>query len=263
MSERRVQWLEDLGSEFARVALEHETAPRRFVPALRRQAWWPASRRAGALLVVVAVVLLSGVAYAVPVTRSAIEDVTGSFSGWFGGDDRGAPGRALRPEDDAPGWVRDRGGRLIAETNGVGLYVTRHHSQDGTTQLTFALGRGIGLGDSIEGWRHRFAQHAVVVLGPTSVDGKTWDERGRFPLLGVTARSVDRVELQYDTGPPLVERDVDGGFVLMADAHRALRELVAYDEQGRELERTRVGHIDLRQVCRDIRGCPAGHLVGP
>ena len=222
-----------------------------------------ATRRRAVVAALSATLLLSGVAYALPVTRNAIEDVTGSFSGWFGGDDRRAPGRALLPEDDAPGWVRDRGGRLIAETDGVGLYVTRHHSKDGTTQLTFALGREIGLGASIEGWRQRFAQHAVVVLGPTSVDGKTWDERGRFPLLGLTARSVDRVELGYDTGPPLVEREVDGGFVLMADAHRALRELVAYDVQGRELERTRVSHIDLRQVCRDIRGCPPGRLVGP
>lgn len=210
-----------------------------------------------------ATLLLSGGAYALPVTRNAIEDVTGSFAGWIAGDAKPAPGRALRPEDDAPGWVRDRGGRLIAETNGVGLYVTRHRSQDGTTQLTFALGRGFGLGASIEGWRERFAQHAVVVLGPAPVAGKTWDERGRFPLLGLTARSVDRLELRYDTGPPLVDRAVDRGYVMMADAHRGLRELVAYDVEGRELERTPVRHIDLRQVCRDERGCPPGSLVGP
>jgi hypothetical protein len=222
-----------------------------------------ATRRRAVVAALSATLLLSGGAYAVPVTRDAIEGVTGSFAGWVAGDEKPAPGRALRAEDDAPGWVRDRGGRLIAETDGVGLYVTRHHSQDGTTQLTFALGRAIGLGGSIEGWRERFDQQAVVVLGPTSVDGKTWDKRGRFPLLGLTARSVDHVELQYDTGPPLVEPDVDGGFVLMADAHRALRELVAYDVHGRELERTRVGHIDLRQVCRDARGCPPGRLVGP
>jgi hypothetical protein len=95
---------------------------------------------------------------------------------------------------------RERGGRLIAETDGIGLYVTRTESSDGSTQLNFALGTGVGLGDSVEGWRERFDEHAIVVLGPTSVRGKPWDRRGRFPLLGVTARSVDRVELRYETG---------------------------------------------------------------
>jgi hypothetical protein len=264
VTEQRIRLLDDLGAEFARVAEEHETASRRFVPPRGWRTRRPATRRGGvALALVVTVLLASGGAYAVPVTRSAIEDVTGSFAGWAAGDEEQAPGRALRTEDDAPAWVRERGGRLIAETDGVGLYVTRTKSQDGSTLLMFALGKGIGLGDSIEGWRKRFDEHAVVVLGPTPVRGRPWDRRGRFPLLGVTARSVDRVELRYATGPPLVAGGVDGGFVLMVDARRALRELIAYDAADRELERTDVSHIDLRRVCSDERGCPPGRLVGP
>jgi hypothetical protein len=49
----------------------------------------------------------------------------------------------------------------------------------------------------------------------------------------------------------------------MADARRALREIVAYDTAGRELERSDVSHIDRQRVCFDIRGCPPGRLVGP
>lgn len=53
------------------------------------------------------------------------------------------------------------------------------------------------------------------------------------------------------------------GFVLMADARRALRELVAYDAAGRELERTDVSYIGRQRVCFDERSCPPGRLVGP
>jgi hypothetical protein len=50
---------------------------------------------------------------------------------------------------------------------------------------------------------------------------------GRFPLMGLTARSLERVELRYEQGPPLVETGLDGGFILLADAGRRLHELLA------------------------------------
>jgi hypothetical protein len=59
----------------------------------------------------------------------------------------------------------------------------------------------------------------------------------RFPLFGVTARSVERVELRYASGPPLVAEGVNGGFVLMADATRPLREVIVYSADGHELDR--------------------------
>jgi hypothetical protein len=248
VTEPPVRMLDELGAEFARVAALPEA----------RRSRRPAKRRGAVALALVAALLVSGVAYAVPATRAAIEDV----AGWLAGDDGAAPGRAVRPDDDAPSWVREHGGRLIAESGGVGLYVTRTESQDGT-QLNFSLGKGIGLGDSLEGWREQFDEHAIVVLGPASVRGEPWDRRGRFPVLGLTARSVERVELRYDRGPPLAAGGLQGGFVLMADARRALREIVAYDAAGRELERTDVGHIDMRSVCRDVRGCPPGRLDRP
>ncbi len=101
------------------------------------------------------------------------------------------------------------------------------------------------------------------MLGPGSFDGRTWDAQGRFALMGLTARSVDRLELRYATGPPLVERGVHGGFVLLADARRPLRALVAYDRAGRELERKDVSYIDLSRICRDERGCPPGEWTYP
>ncbi len=199
----------------------------------------PARRPGSVLLALVAAMLLSGVAYAVPATRAAIDDVTGSFAGWVAGDEDEVPGRPLRAEDEAPSWVREEGGRLIAKTDGVPLYVTRTASEDGTL-LGFSLGEGVSISGSntIEGWREEFDDHAVVVLG--TVPARPVDEGKRFPLFGVTARSVERVELQYASGPPLVANDVDGGFVLMADATRALSELVVYTADGRELERTDV-----------------------
>lgn len=230
MTGHHIAMLEELGAEFARVADEHEGARR-----LRRSrsgALGPSRR--GVALAASAVLALSAGAYAVPTTRAAIDDLTGSFAAWVAGTDADPPGRALRPADDAPRWVAESGGRLIAESGGVKLFVTRTHTERRGTDLGFSLGGTLAAFDSIDGWRERFDKHAIVLLGST---GAT-DSRGRNPLLGVTARSVDSVELRYASGPPLTADGIDGGFVLLADAQRATREIVAYDSDGRELDRT-------------------------
>jgi hypothetical protein len=248
MTEPRIQLLDDLGAEFARVAAEHERRPRR----ARLRSYTATPIRALAVAIGVLVLLGAG-AYAVPPTRAAIDDLTSRFAGWLGSDEGPAPGRALRPDDDVPDWVTDTDDvRVIAEASGVKLYATR----DGG-QLNFWLGEGIGMGDSIEGWRERFDDHAVVVLGPTSFGRRdVLDERGRYPLLGLTARSVERVELRYHEGPPLVATGLDGGFVLIADAWRRHRELVAYDERGREVERVDLTYLDPRYLCDKEPTCP-------
>jgi hypothetical protein len=239
-----INLLEDLGAEFARVAARH--------PDRRRRS--PARALA---IAASAVVLLGASAYAVPPTRAAIDDLASSFSGLFEGDEATSPGRALQPGDDAPDWVRESGGRLIAEKAGVGLYVTRVETNQGMV-LNFALDEAVSVGNTIEGWRETFSNKAAIVLGPTMLGPQdSLDEQGRIPLLGVTARSVERLVLHYvDDGPPLVETGVDGGFVLLVDAWRPLRELVAYDAAGRELERVDVRYLDLRYYCEKDTGCP-------
>lgn len=211
MSEQ-IRWLDELGGEFARVAAAE---PRR-TSLLRR-------RRIAAL---VSALVLAGGAYAVPVTRGAIGDV----ARWIAGEDGAPPGRALRPHEDAPDWVRDGRSRVIAERDGVRLFVTRAHTERRGTLLGFTFGGGTVF-DSVDGWRKRFEQHAMMVLGTAP---------RRYALFGVTARSVARVELRYASGPPLEVRGLHGGFVLLPDAHRPLREIVAYDAAGRELERADV-----------------------
>lgn len=255
MTEPRIQLLDDLGDEFARVAAEQERSSRRF----RLPMFAASQRRLLAVAVSAFAVLVSG-AYVVPPTRAAIDDVSSAFVDWVNDADERAPGRALRPEDDAPDWVREAGGRFIAERDGVELYVTRTKTVNGTS-LEFTLGRdAASLSDSIEGWRERFDDHAVVVLGPSVFGGHKGllDERGRFPLLGVTARSVKRLELRYTEGPPLTADGVDGGFVLIVDASRSLHELVSYDAEGRELERADISHLDMRYLCDREPGCPSG-----
>ena len=77
--------------------------------------------------------------------------------------------------------------------------------------------------------------------------------------MGVTARSVERVVLTYASGSPLAQDRVDGGFVLLADATRPIRAVVAYDRAGRVLERAEVSYIsDWGARCEDPRGCPPG-----
>jgi hypothetical protein len=252
MTEPHIQLLDDIGREFTRVATEHEA--RRGRSRLRGLAGTP--RRAVAVTVAVGVLLMAG-AYAVPPTRAAIDDITSSFAGWVAGDEGQAPGRALRPDDDAPDWLHVEGGRVIAETGGVKLYVVAgRRGQE--RELDFWLDEGIGFGDSVEGWRERFDEHAVVVLGPTLFGRQDpLDEKGRVPVLGVTARSVKRLELRYTEGPPLVATGVDGGFVILADAWRPLREMVAYDAAGHVLERADVSNLDMRYYCDKEPGtCP-------
>jgi hypothetical protein len=232
----RIQLLDDLGAEFARVAADREHASRHF--GFPRLVATP--RRTLALALAVFALGVGGV-YSVPPTRAAIEDVTSSFAGWVAGDNEQAPGD---PADaDAPSWVRTDGGRLIAKTDGVPLYVTRTKSGDDTI-LSFVLGAtasgqetAVAGANTVQGWREVFDQHAVVVLG--ALPPRSGDESERFPLMGVTARSVDRIELRYASGPPLVATNVDGGFVLMADATRPIQDIVAFGD-GRELERTDV-----------------------
>jgi hypothetical protein len=247
----QIQLLDDLGAEFARVTAR---PPRRT----------PARALAIALG---ALVLLAGVAYTVPPTRAAINDIASSFEGWVGGNEDNPPGRALRPDDDVPDWVREGGARVIAETAGAKLYVTRRPFEAGT-YLMFSLGRGVGMGDTIDGWHDMFKNRAVFVLGPGTFEPKPdarsllvkrglMDDRGHIPLMGVTARSVKRLELRYASGPPLLAEGIDGGFVMIVDAWRALDELIAYDAAGRELERLDVSDFDLRYICDKEPGiCP-------
>jgi hypothetical protein len=243
----QIQLLDDLEAEFARVTAR----PRRRAPAI-----------AACLLVA-----LLGVALSVPPTRAALEDLTSSFAAWVDGDDRNPPGRALRPDDDAPDWARENGGRVIAENGGARLYVTRQPTENGT-YLMFWLGRGTGQGNTIDGWRDWLRDRAVFVLGPGTfeprpgarsllVERGLMDERGRLPLMGVTARSVKRLELRYASGPPLFADGIEGGFVLIVDAWRRLETLIAYDAAGRELERVDVRGFDLRYMCEKEPGiCP-------
>jgi hypothetical protein len=259
MTEPRIQLLDDLGAEFARVAAEHERSTRR--SQLRT---FVATPRHALAVAVASVVLLAGGAYAVPPTRAAIDDIASSFAGWVADDDEDAPGRALRPEDEAPDWVSEGGGRVIAETAGVKLYVTRVGTEERGTLLSFSLGNGAGLSGNIEDWRERFQEHAVVVLGPAPFGPQDFiDEQGQFPLMGVTARSVKRVELHYSEGPPDSAAGIAGGFVLIADASRPLRQLGAYDAAGRELERVDVSHLDMRYLCKREPGCPSSDSLRP
>jgi hypothetical protein len=209
------------------------------------------------LVLTASIALIASATVSVPATRAAIDDALSSFASWIDGDEGSAPGRALRGDDDAPAWVRAGAGppRLIADEEGVELYAVR--TADG--KLGFALDGSVGIEDSAAGWRSQFDQHAVVVLGPGGVDGQPFDDRGRRPLFGVTARSVTRVELRYASGPPLAAEHVDGGFVLLADPRRPVRELVAFDAAGQVLDRADLRSVELR-VCRDERGCPPGAL---
>jgi hypothetical protein len=255
----RIQLLDDLGAEFARVAADAERTSRK--PSGLARHLFRSGLGARTLAVALGIAaLLGGGAYSVPATRAAIDGIADSFAAWVSGDSDKAPGRALEPGDNVPLWFSADGeARLIAKTEGVGLYVRTVDSEEGPW-LEFGLGEGVGLaiGDTLERWRQRFGQHPVFVLGYTLFGPQdVLDERGRFPLLGLTTRDVKRVELRYSEGPPLVGDTGDGGFVLLADAWRPPRELIAYDGTGRVLERADMGDYDMRYLCEEEPVCPS------
>lgn len=256
-----IRMLGELGAELRRVAAAEERSgarSRRFRPR-------PGMGRRVAALAAVAVVALSGVAYAMPMTRDAVMGVADMFDGWMAGDESQAPGRALRQGEAAPGWVGDASSRVIAEGHGVKIVVRRVETEEHGTMLEVGLNGnfrgGLSISGTLPGWRERFAEQPVSILGTApmvyqDVDDFI-DDQGRAALVGLTARPVERVELRYATGPPLSTRDAEGGVILMADAWREPREVVAFDADGAELGREDVGHIDLRHLCARLPSCAA------
>lgn len=254
----RIQLLDDLGAEIARVTANAERPSRR--PLARAERLFRPGLRARTLAGALSIsVVLAGGAYAVPATRTAVDSIASSLTAWVAGGGHDAPGRALEPGDDVPAWFRQDGqARLIAKTGGVGLYARRVDSDDGP-QLEFGLGEGVGMAMSgpLEGWLERLGEDSIGVLG-TALFGPrdVLDGQGRVPLLGLAARNVERVEVRYLSGPPLIGPAGEGGFVLLVDAWRPLRELVAYDARGREVGQADVGDLDLRYLCEKEPTCP-------
>ena len=257
MSER-IQLLDDLGAEFARVTTEAESRSQAR-SGLPQRLLGRDSRTHTATVAAALTILLGGTAYAVPATRGTVDGLAASLAGWVQGDTEDAPGRVLRHGDNAPSWFSEDpvDSRLIAETDGVGLFM-RRTTENGIPMLQFGLGQGLVIGGPLESWRQRMGKRAVVVLPGSAAFGPRdlLDEQGRFPLLGVTTRDVTRLELQYAKGAPLVADNGDGGFVLLADAWRPLRELIAYDETGQVRERIDLTDYDMSRHCDREPGCP-------
>jgi hypothetical protein len=236
-------------------ARELEPTDAEVTAVLLRSARRPRRRRAivrtrFAIAGLIAFAVLGGGAYAVPVTRAAIQDVADTFAGWAGGDSSAAPGRPLGADEDAASFLRESGDpRVLAEADGYKLIAAKQ--RDGS--IDFDLGdTGVGIGNLPAS---DFRGHALFVLGPGSVQHA--DEHGHVPLFGVTARSVKTVELVYPSGPPLRVSGIAGGFVLLAEPTRNAEEVVAYDGSGNELERAPLQSDHGVKIHWDSYGAPA------
>jgi hypothetical protein len=196
----------------------------------------PALRFVATSLAALFIVAAGG--YTVPTTRAAMQDVLSRFGGYFSGvGGSPPPGRPLRPTDAPPPWLRTSsatGQRVIAESDGIALYMVR---EPGGT-IAFQLDRNVGFSDSPQGWSARLRDHAIAVLGPGGGDeaGRSADGSGRRPVFGLAAGSVAGVELRYSDGTALRSGPVDGAFVLLADPHRRPRTLTAFDRAGHEID---------------------------
>lgn len=251
-----IQLLDDLGAEFDRVAAVAERTSQR--PAAARLSRYGARARTVPITLVVTA-LLASTAYAVPATRAAVGGIADSLTAWVSGDSDNAPGRAVEPGDNVPAWFNSREGeaRMIAETAGLGLYVRRVDSDRGPW-LEVWLGEGRGMGGTLESWRERLGQHALVVLGYTPFGRRdVLDGSGRVPLYGLATPDVKRVEIRYADSTLLAGPAGDGGFVLLVDAWRPLNEITSYDRSGHVLEQTDISKMDLRYLCdKDPGACP-------
>ncbi len=242
--------LEPSETELASVLARLQSEPLRGPKRPQREA----GRRRLALPTIAALAFLLAGSYAVPGTRAAIDDaansVAGSFSGWLGGDSADAPGVPLKTHQEAPFYFHDGAWsrrhvhqpRVIAAAGGYKLFAYVERSG----ALAFDLGNtGVGMG----GYTARtFHDSPLEVLGPGAL--RHADADGHVPLFGISAPSVESVQLVYGSGPPLEVSDVNGGFVLLAEPGREPREVVAYDGNGEVLGRQAVGYIDWARYLR-------------
>jgi len=202
--------------------------------ASRRFALAPARPRL-ALQALAALALLGATLYSVPVTRAAIEEtgesVGGVFSGWLGGDSAEAPGKPLEASEKLPEYMEylhnSKEPRVIAEAGRYKLY-----SYIGSAGgLNFELG-GTGVGMGYES-AAELGDAPLHLLGPGARPHA--DAQGHVPVFGIATRSVSRVELTYESGPPLRVSGVEGGFVLLAEPSRGPVEVIALDANGKEI----------------------------
>jgi hypothetical protein len=250
-----IEWVDQLGSELARVAARR-----------RRRPWRPA-----VAVGLAAAMVVSAGAYAVPATRTAV----GNVVGWLAGEDAGSPGRDVRASDHAPDFVKRLHGRLITETDGVRFYILRLTGIYGQPSLAFAAATSptnVFVADmrTVKSLRREFRRYDVIVLGDVLVTRKRCPT---YPFAGLTSPEIAKVELTYETGPPTTAQNVKGAFVVMADGRRELKELVAYDASGGVVERDDPEmnravpppglHLSGRLPRRDTIDAPAGLRSGP
>jgi hypothetical protein len=208
----------------------------------RRRAWTrgalaPRWQMTVAALTLAVALAAAGYAAAPPL-RAAVDDVAATFGEWLAGQDEHAPGRPLRASDGAPAYFHDPryvgDPRVIAEADGYKLFAAREVHR-GKEWVQFDLGdTGVGMDARASDLR----DHNIIVLGPAATDHA--DEHGHVPLFGITSRGVRSLELTYASGPALRVDRVAGGFVLLAEPTRAPHEIIAFDDQGRELDRVAV-----------------------
>jgi hypothetical protein len=217
-----------------------------------RGSWPPAHLAARLALALGVIVAVAGGAYAVPVTRAAVDDVSGTLSSWFSGDETAAPGRPVSAREDVPSWVATEDGekRVLAQAGGEKLVAIRQGDK-----LTLALA-GFGETDSVDGWRRRFAGQRITLVAP-----------GRFlpngrhdlrPLFGLLSSTVTRIHFNYaDDGPPVSEDHLAGAFGIVIETNRRPSSVTAYDQAG-----NLVARLDFTADPHDLVPGKAGPVLG-
>jgi hypothetical protein len=143
------------------------------------------------------------------------------------------------------------GQRVLASSGPYSLYLARSPSGD----YNFGLDDSVGIGDSAAGWEARFADNAVVILGP----GTRPDANGRVPLYGVTAGDVVEIEMRYEDGSATSAPAQTGGFVLMIDPTNAPSQLVALDQDGATLQTVPAHRYARDPAVRETEGARPAH----
>jgi hypothetical protein len=244
-------------------------ARRRAVPDLGRPAipgrLVPVVRCAAALG---AVMVLIGGAYAVPVTRAAVDSLYDStLAHWLSGDEAAAPGRPAAAGEDLPDWLASEQAlhgngdtRVLAEADGDQLVALR---QGQSISLGVA---GFSQTSSVDDLRRELAGQQIRLLAPGRfVPNGHHDLR---PIFGLVSASVTRIQLDYADGTtPATQDHLEGAFGLTIQTNRRPLSLTGYDEKGRLVARktflpdprhaTSASDLvgDFR-YCPTVAGCP-------
>lgn len=184
-----------------------------------------------------AAALLAGLLLAVPATALAAQPIGDALDSFLG------------LTDATPVSLDLNAGTVIDEQADVRFAVIRSQPDD----VCLSLDRSVEIcGNPRDGdWQDQLGDHAVAPVGTLPPKPRS----GPVPFFVLTAPDARYVEVTYQSGRATTRRVGNGGAVVLANADRGPREIIARDNAGGELGRADISKQQWAWCYREA-GCP-------